>query len=66
MKGDGGGGNGECFKCGQPGHWPSNCPNAGAGGGGGKVKGWTGDYGYAAMPIQKRSGDGALGPYGVF
>ena len=58
MKGDVGGG--------QPGHWPSNCPNAGAGGGGGKAKGWTGDYGYAAMPIQKglRRGDGALGPYG--
>ena len=61
MKGDGGGGKGECFKGGQPGH-------AEAGGGGSKAKDWAGDNGYAAMPMQNKSGrgDDALGPYGVF
>ncbi|WVF69806.1 hypothetical protein IAT40_004585 [Kwoniella sp. CBS 6097] len=34
--GGGGGSSGECFKCNQPGHWASACPNDNDGGSGGR------------------------------
>ena len=43
--GGGGGGGGDCFKCGQSGHWARNCPSAGGGYGGGRGYGGGGGYG---------------------
>ena len=44
--GGGGGASGNCYKCGEPGHWASKCPNQQAGGGGGGGGGYGGGSGY--------------------